>query len=111
MCNDNRKPFIAKLHNVLLAPDLCDRLFSIITLNNSGNTCLFHKGYCTVYFRAKYNNAVTLPHSAQSKHAFIGKIKEMSNKINYHQGRNCFRITTSNISTQIHQIIVIWVYC
>ena len=29
-----------------------------------------------MYFRAKENNAVTLPHSAQSKHAFLGKIME-----------------------------------
>ena len=27
MCDDNGKTFIATLHNVLLAPDLCDRLF------------------------------------------------------------------------------------
>ena len=32
MCDDNRYNFIATLHNVLLAPDLCDRLFYIITL-------------------------------------------------------------------------------
>ena len=38
MCDDNGDPFIRMLHNVLLAPDLCDRLFSIITLNNSGCT-------------------------------------------------------------------------
>ena len=31
MCDDNRDNFIATLHNVLLAPDLCERLFSIIT--------------------------------------------------------------------------------
>ena len=37
MCGNNR--------NVLLAPDLCDRLFSIITLMNTGHTCLFHKGF------------------------------------------------------------------
>ena len=42
MCNDNVKTFIATLYNVLLAPDLCDRLFSIITLINAGHTCLFH---------------------------------------------------------------------
>ena len=48
MCNDNGKNFIATLYNVLLAPDLCDRLFSIIRLINSGHTCLFHKGFCTV---------------------------------------------------------------
>ena len=76
MCDDNGKPFIATLQNVLLAPDLCDRLFSIITLMNSGHTCIFHKGFCNVYFREKENNAVTLPHSAQRKHAFLGKIME-----------------------------------
>ena len=70
MCDDNGKSFIATLHNVLLAPDLCDRLFSIITLMNAGNTYLFHKGFCTVYFGAKEDNAVTLPHSALRKHAF-----------------------------------------
>ena len=85
MCNDNGKPFIATLHNVLLAPDLCDRLFSIITLMNSGHTCLFHKGFFTVYFGAKENNAVTFPHSAQRKHAFLGKITEKSKKNNYQQ--------------------------
>ena len=52
MCDDNGKSFIATLYNVLLAPDLCDRLFSIITLINVGHTCIFHKGFFTVYFRA-----------------------------------------------------------
>ena len=80
MCNDNGKSFIATLYNVLLAPELCDRLFSIITLINAGRTCLFHKEFCTVYFEADKNNAVTLPHSAQRKYAFTGKIKDMSKK-------------------------------
>ena len=48
MCDDNGKRVVATLNNVLLAPDLCDRLFSIITLMNDGHTCLFHKGFCTV---------------------------------------------------------------
>ena len=43
MCDDNGNTFIATLYNVLLAPDLCYRLFSIITLINTGHTCLFHK--------------------------------------------------------------------
>ena len=64
MFDDNGETFVATLYNVLLAPDLCDRLFSIITLMNSGHTCLFHKGFHTVYFGAKEDNAVTLPHSA-----------------------------------------------
>ena len=78
MCDDNGNTSIATLHNVLLAPDICDRLFSIIALMNSGHTCLFHKGFCTVYFGAKEKKLVTLPHSAQRKHAFLGKIKQMS---------------------------------
>ena len=59
MCDDNGKTFVATLYNVLLTPELCDRLFSIITLMNSGHTCLFHKGFCTVYFGAKEDNEVT----------------------------------------------------
>ena len=47
---------------------------------NLGHNCLFHKGFCMLYFGAKENNAVTLPHSAQRKHAFIGKIMEKSKK-------------------------------
>ena len=48
MCDNNRYPFIATLHYILLAPDLCDKLFSIITLMNLGHTCLFLKEFCTV---------------------------------------------------------------
>ena len=32
--DDNGKPFIATLYNVILATDLCDPLFYIITLMN-----------------------------------------------------------------------------
>ena len=53
MCDDNGKTFVATLYNVLLAPDLCDRLFSIITLMNAGHKIRFHKGFCTVYLREK----------------------------------------------------------
>ena len=81
MCDDNGKTFFATLYNLLLAQDLCDRLFSIVTLMNAGHTCLFHKGFCTVYFRAKEDNAVTLPHSVVRKHAFSGKSMESSKKI------------------------------
>ena len=73
MSDDNGKKFGATLYNVLLAPDLCDRLFAIITLMNSGHKCLFHKVFCTVYFGAKEDNAVTLPHSALRKHVFRKK--------------------------------------
>ena len=78
LCENNRDPFIAIFHNALLVQDPCDRLFSIITLMNLGHTCSFHKVFCTVYFDNKGKNAVTLPHSAQRKHTFLGETKEMS---------------------------------
>ena len=80
MCDDNGKEFVATLYNVILAPDLCDRLFSIITLMNAGHKSIFHKGFCSVYFGAKEDNAVTLPHSAQRKHASTGKNQDVSKK-------------------------------
>ena len=40
----------------------------------------FHTGFCTVYFGAKEDNAVTLPHSALRKHTFSGNIKDVSKK-------------------------------
>ena len=80
MCDDNGKPSITTLYNVLLAPDLCYRLFSIITLMNAGNTCLFHKLFFAVYFGAEKKNAVTILHSAKRKHAFTEKIKDVSKK-------------------------------
>ena len=80
MCDNNENKFIATLYNILLAPELCNRLFSINTLMNAGNTCLFQQVFCTVYFGEEKKNAVTLPHIAQSKHEFIEKIKNMSKK-------------------------------
>ena len=45
MCDNYRDPFIATLHNVLLAPDLCDRLLLIIKLMILVHTCLLNKGF------------------------------------------------------------------
>ena len=78
MCDDIGDTFIATLHNVLFAPDLCNGLFSIITIMNLVHTCLFCKEFFTVYFRAKEKNEVTLPQSAQKKHTVWGEIREMS---------------------------------
>ena len=80
MFDNNGKTFFAMLYNVLLAPDLCDRLFSIINLMNAGHTCLFQKTFCTVYFGTKEDNAVALPHSAVGKHDIIVKSMESSKK-------------------------------
>ena len=109
MCNDNRKTFVATLYNVLLALDLCDRLFSIITAINAGHTYIFHKWFCTVYFGAKEDNAVTLTHSAVRKHAFIGKVRRVQRKSQ--KKENFFRIDASEIRAQIYQIIESWRYC
>ena len=87
MCKDNGDHFIETLHSALLAPYLCNRLFSIIKFMNFGNTCFFHKGFCSVYFGAKKKNAVTLPHSAQRKHAFLGKSRKFQRQRNYHLER------------------------
>ena len=64
ICEDNIDNFIATCYNVLLEPDLCDGFFSIVTLMSLGHTCLFQKGFFTVYFGDKKKNAVNLPHSA-----------------------------------------------
>ena len=53
MCDDNKNPFIATLQNILLEPDLCNRLFLIITLPNLGHTYLFHKWFGNMYFGYK----------------------------------------------------------
>ena len=45
MCNDNVDSFITTLNSVLLASDLCDTLFSIVTLMNLVHTCLFNKWF------------------------------------------------------------------
>ena len=112
MCDDNRKPFIATLHNVLLAPDLCNRLFLIIKLINSGQTCIFHKGFFTLYFGAKENNVVTLPHSVQRKHAFLGKSKNMSKKDKFPARKKiALELIHQRLRVQIHQIIISWGYC
>ena len=80
ICNDNGKPFIATLHNVLLAPELCDRLFLIITLMNSGHTCIFSKGFCTVFFRVEKKECSNINTQYTKEHAFLGKIMDMSKK-------------------------------
>ena len=76
MCDDNGDYFIPTLHDVLLAPDLCNMLLSIITLMVSGYTCLFQKLFCTVYFVNKKKNSAALLRSEQTKHAFFLKTKK-----------------------------------
>ena len=80
MRDNNGDSLLATLHNVLLAPDLCNRLFSIIASIKSVHTCLFHEGFCNVYFGSKERKLVTLPHSAQRKHTFLGNHGKVKDK-------------------------------
>ena len=50
MCEENGKPFIVMLYNLLLEPDFFDWLFSIIKWMNLVHICMFYKGFCTVFF-------------------------------------------------------------
>ena len=111
ICNNNGDPFIATLHNIILAPNVCGMLFSIIMSIHLGHTCLFHKGFCTVYFGAKEKNIVTLPHSAQWETCIFGKNQgNIKDKEITSQEENCSRIIASNIRSHIHHIIVGWGY-
>ena len=78
MRDDDVKPFIDTLYNILFSPDLYTRTFSIITLMNLVHTFLFCKGSFTFLFRDNKQNAVTLPQSAQRKHSFLVKMKGKS---------------------------------
>ena len=51
-CDDNRDTFIATFYNVILEPDICNRLFFIM-LMKLGHFCLFQKVFCMVYFGVK----------------------------------------------------------
>ena len=88
-----------KLYNVILAPDLCDRLFSIIMLMNLGHTCLFHKGFFTVFFVDKN---ITLWHyrvsHKENMHFWFLKTKEKS--------KSQKQIPKKNFSLELlHQIL------
>ena len=56
MCKNNGDHFTATVHNVILAPDLCDRLFPIITLINLVHTCLFH---CVIWSKREKCSYIT----------------------------------------------------
>ena len=84
MCNDHINPFIATLHNVLLAPYLCDRFFSIVTLMNSGQTCLFHKGFSLYTSEQKIKMQLHYHIVHKGNMHFGGKARKCQRQINYH---------------------------
>ena len=112
MGDNNGKSFIAMLYNVLFAPDLCNQLFSIITLMNSGNNCLYHKWFITVLFSDNEHNIVTLPHSTQLKHESLVKTKEKSKSQKQPPPPpKIFGIIASYIRIQVHKVTTICIYC
>ena len=60
-----------------------------------GHTCLFQKGFWTVYFKSKEKNDVILPHSLQQKHEFWEEINEIS-KTNKLPSRKKFSLELSH---------------
>ena len=112
MHDDNGKLFIATVYNILFAPELCYRFFSIITLINLGHTCLFCKGFCTIFFSASEQNAVTLPHSVHIKTCIFcqnkGKVK--ITKGNYQKG-TLLGTMASDIMKHVHKVTTGWRYC
>ena len=53
MCDNNGDTFIATLHNVILAPDLCDRLFFTVTLVNLVRLVCFSRFFYGVLWFTK----------------------------------------------------------
>ena len=111
MCDNNGDPFIATSQNEILAPDLCDGFFSVITLINLGYTCLFHKGFCTAYLRLKEKMRLHYHIVHKGNMDFGENEGNVNNKKITIQKENCFRIVTSKIRSQIHHIIVGRGYC
>ena len=87
MCDDTGDTFRATLYNVLLAPDLCNRLFSIIRLMNLVQTCLFRKGFCVVYFGNKEKMRLHYHILNRGNMHFGGKCSKYQNQRNWHLGR------------------------
>ena len=100
------------LCNVLFAPDLCNQLFSIITLINLGHTCIFNKRFFTVTFSDNKQNAVTLPHSTQKKHASLVKTKEKSKfRKSKPLKESFFEMIASEIMKQVQNVHTGYIYC
>ena len=95
------------LYNVLLALDLCNQLFSIITLMNLGHTWLFRKSFCTVFFSDNEQKTAILPHSAQINHDFLVNMKENSKSQKWIP-EIFFRIIASEIRTMTHKVATGW---
>ena len=112
MCDNNGKTFIATLYNVLLAPDLCTILFSIITLMNAGHTCLFQKRVLHGVLRSREEKCGNITTQCTKETCISRKNQQcVKEKQITSKKENYFRITTSEIRAQIHMIIVIWGYC
>ena len=70
--------------NVLLAPYLCNGLFSIIRLMNSEHTCLLHRGF--LLYTSEQKRKIQLHYHIVHKGNvnFEGKSRKYQRKRNYH---------------------------
>ena len=80
MCDDNGKKIVATLYNVLLAPDLCDRLFSIINVMIKNN--LSHKsGARSTLYNITTNFFTLLSHICIRTEPFCLPLRDVCPKI------------------------------
>ena len=80
MCNDKGYNIITTFHNILLAQDLCNRLFSIIRLLNSGHTLFILQKVLHSVLWKQGENVVSLLQSALRKHECLGEISKCQNQ-------------------------------
>ena len=78
MCGQNGNTFITTLHNVIFAPDLCNRLFSFITLINFCTYLIISQRVLYSVLFSQREKCRTLPHIAERKHDFLEETKQIS---------------------------------
>ena len=78
MCDNNRDNLLQHCKTYFWHQINETVYFPLFTLMNLVHTCLFHKGFCNMGLWRQGENVVTLPHSPQRKHAFLGGIKQLS---------------------------------
>ena len=78
MCDNNGKSFIATLYNISSDTEFCNWSFFHYHVNELKTQLTFYKGFCTVFFSANEQKAVTWTHTTQQKHAILVKTKKKS---------------------------------
>ena len=98
--DDNGKNVIATLYNILFAPDFSNKLFSIITLINSGHT----------YITLVQMNRTWLHYRISCRENMHFWLKRKTPKANP-QKKIFFGIIASEIRTHVNKVTTGWIYC